>query len=377
MKGDDSKLSDEIIVGEYMPGDEEKIIGLLQEVYGDWPRVDLECTALERWTWKYPENQHGKYIVKVAKHSHRVVGVSQQYGVRVKVGGEMVDWGYTGDMAVHPDYRRRGISNRLIEHDVKLRLEKDTPSRYFVTRNPYLIKSYSERFHEFPFSVTVLIHVKDIDKQLQAIPVDNPSLMKMGYTVVKQLQDIKNVIRGSRVDPEVKVVKVERFGDQIDVFWDKVRDDYDFIIERKRGYLDWRYCDRRAGDFDVKLALDGSEVIGYCVNRVNRYRREYPIGFVVDLLTLKGREDAADALLSNAMKYFEDNEVNTVLAACTKRHPLWTRFQRQGFIDTRIDFKMYYKSPEKQYECLRDPKLRAHFMFGDIDSLPVEVSIKT
>ena len=237
-----------------MSGDEEKIIGLLQEVYGDWPRVDLECTALDHWTWKYPENQHGKCIVKVAKHGYRVVGVSQQYAVRVKVGGEMVDWGYTGDMAVHPDYRRRGISNRLIEHEVKLRLEKDTPSRYFVTRNPYLIKSYSEKFSEFPFSVTVLIHVKDIDKQLQAIPVDNPSLMKMGYTVVKQLQDIRNVIRGSRDDPDVKVVKVERFGDQIDVFWDKIRDDYDFIIERKMGYLDWRYCDQRAGDFNVKLA---------------------------------------------------------------------------------------------------------------------------
>jgi len=370
-------VSDEIIFDEYQPGDVKQIIGLLQEVYGDWPRVDLECTALDHWTWKYPENQHGKRVVSVAKHGDRVVGVSQQYAVRVKVGGEIDDWGYAGDLVVHPDYRRRGISNMLVEHDVKLRHEYDMPSSYFVTRNPYLVKSYSEKFPEFPFSVTVLIHVKDIDKQIQAIPVDNPSLMKIGYTVVKQLQDIRNVIRGNRDDPEVKVVKADRFGSQIDVFWDKVRDDYDFIIERKRSYLNWRYCDRRAGDFDVKLAMDGSEVIGFCVNRVNRYRREYPIGFVVDLQTMKNREDAADALLLDAMKYFEGNDVNTVLAACTKTHPLWTRFQRQGFVDTRIDFILYYNSPVKQYECLRDTKLRVNFMFGDIDSLPVEVSIKT
>ena len=43
-------MSDEVIVEEYQPGDEEQVIGLLREVYGDWPRVDLECTALDHWT---------------------------------------------------------------------------------------------------------------------------------------------------------------------------------------------------------------------------------------------------------------------------------------------------------------------------------------
>lgn len=361
----------------YTLGDEKQIISLLQGVYGDWPRFDLECTALDHWTWKYPENHYGKSIVTVAKHGDRIVGVGQQYTVRVKLGGEMVDWGYTGDMAVHPDYRRRGIQNRLREINVKLRMEKEIPTTYFVTRNPYLIESFSKRFPEFPFSVTVLIHVKDIDKQLKAIPVDHPNLMKIGYTVVKQLQYIRNLIRGSKIDPDIKIVKTDTFGDQAEIFWDKVIDDYDFIIERKRDYLNWRYCDLRAGDFDVKLALDGTEVIGFCVNRINRFRREYPIGFIVDLLTLKGREDAVDALLADSMQYFDDNNVNTVLAACTKNYPIWTRFQRQGFVDTRIDFKLYYNSPEKQYESLKDSKLRAHFMFGDIDSLPVEVSMNT
>ena len=98
----------------------------------------------------------------MAKHGDRVVGVSQQYAVRVKVGGEMDDWGYAGDLVVHPDYRRRGISNRLVEHDVRLRYMNNMPSSYFVTRNPYLVKSYSEKFPEFPFTVNILIHVKDM-----------------------------------------------------------------------------------------------------------------------------------------------------------------------------------------------------------------------
>jgi hypothetical protein len=220
------------------------------------------------------------------------------------------------------------------------------------------------------------MHVKDIDKQLQAIPVDHPNIIRVGYTVVKQLQDIRNLIRGDNVDSHLEVVNVHSFQEDTDVFWEQVKKDYGFIIERNRGYLNWRYCDIRGGDFDVKMAMDGSDVIGYCVNRVNRYREEYPVGFVVDLLTLKGREDAADALLADAKKYFEANDVNTVLAACTKNHPLWNSFQRQGFVDTRIDFTMYYNSPVKQFDCLRNPDLRAHFMFGDIDSLPVEVQMK-
>ena len=97
--------------------------------------------------------------------------------------------------------------------------------------------------------------------------------MKIGYTVVKQLQDLRNVIKGSRSDPDIKIVETGRFGDQGDVFWDKIINDYDFIIERRQGYLNWRYCDQRAGDFDVRLALDGSEVIGFCVNRINRFSR--------------------------------------------------------------------------------------------------------
>ena len=370
-------MSDEITVDEYKVGDEKQIIPLLQDVYGDWPRIDLECSALEHWKWKYLENNLGKILVVVAKHSERVVGTGQLYIVPVKVCGEIIHWGYAGDMAVHPDYRRMGISNRLLKLSMKLRLERDTPCTYFVTRNPHIIKSYTGKLPEFPVSVSVLVQVKDIDKQLNAIAVDHPNIMKIGYTVVKQLQDMRNIVRGSQAKTDVEVVKIDSFKQEIDAFWEKVKNDYDFIVERREGYLNWRYCDKRGGDFDVNLAKDGSEIIGYCVNRINRYREDYPVGFVVDLITLKGREDAADALLSNAQKYFDSNDVNTVLAACINKHPMWSKFLGQGFVDTRINFKLFYNSPEKKLECLEDSDLKAHFMFGDIDSLPVEVSMRT
>ncbi len=54
-------------------------------------------------------------------------------------------------------------------------------------------------------------------------------------------------------------------------------------------YLNWRYSDRRGGDYILKEAIEGERALGYVVLRVNGYQEKYPVGYIVDLLALPGR----------------------------------------------------------------------------------------
>jgi len=49
------------------------------------------------------------------------------------------------------------------------------------------------------------------------------------------------------------VSEISRFDDRINLFWNQIKDNYIFITEKTRDYLNWRYCDKRGGNYIVKI----------------------------------------------------------------------------------------------------------------------------
>ena len=366
-------MSKNIIIRNYSEGDEEEIIPLLNTAFHGWPRIDLECTPLDHWKWKYLDAPVQSLFVEVATSKDRVVGVNQEYAVKVKVGEDVMLGTYAGDMAVDADFRGRGISKDLIEYSGRFREKHGVYFVYFVTRNPYLIKSYSSRYTEFPFEVTALTRIVDIDEHLNKIPMKNQLLIKAGYLAVKALNQIRE--KDNYSEPiGGQISEIDMFGEEFDVFWSEIQHDYRFILERSNSYLNWRYCDVRAGDFRVTIYEEDGVIQGYCVTRINRFRENYPIGYIVDLLTLKYKADVAEVLVSEALRYFDDNKINMVLVACIRKHRYSQLFRRFGFVDPGINFKLFYQSSRIEVSIDKDYN-KAHFMFGDIDSLPTEFEL--
>ena len=68
-------------IRDYEPGDEGRIVELLELVFGVWPRFDLKCSPLEHWRWKYVDNPMGSMIVPIAVDGDLIVGLNPIFAV--------------------------------------------------------------------------------------------------------------------------------------------------------------------------------------------------------------------------------------------------------------------------------------------------------
>ncbi len=114
--------------------------------------------------------------------------------------------------------------------------------------------------------------------------------------------------------------------------------------------------------------------MGYSVLRINRYRRNYPVGFIVDLLTLPDRMDAANALAADAVQFFDYSDINIVNYQVVKGHPYEGVLKRHGFVDSRIKAHVFILP--LQDDTLLDkvkqtPASKVLISWGDHDVLPV------
>ena len=213
-----------------------------------------------------------------------------------------------------------------------------------------------------------LKHVEeDISVLLDEKRVFNPTEDFINKTNVKQWMDRHNI---SNLD------EIYKKGEKWEEFWDEISKHYDFIVEKRRDYLNWRYCDPRCGDFIVKIAEYKKEIVGYSVLRINRYLREYPIGYIVDLLTLPNRLDVSEALAADAISYFDSNGVNIINYQVVKNHPHEQILKKQGFLNSRIKIHLFYNplgNVDEISKLRNSPQNRIYVSWGDHDVLPVRM----
>ena len=363
----------------YRKGDEKDIVMLLGSVFNGWPKFDLQCSPLEHWKWKYTQNPLKLNSINLGVSQGRIIGVDHSLLLRVKLGDNTILCHYAADTAVHPDFRKRGVSNKLIALNNKMRMKENVQLIYFVSGDPIMIKAWSRTYPRFPKDILNFVRIRDINLQLRKMPINNVWLMKLGFRTAKLLNDLMNMIRISvSGDKDVQISEIFSFDSRIDEFWDRVSSHYEFIVERKRDYLNWRYCDPRSGGFVVKQAEGDGHILGYSVLRINRYKTDYPVGYIVDLLTLPERRDVTDALMADAVQYFDEQDVNIIVSITTKNHPNERSLRKYGFLNSRIKPHIFCWMNKYQGENIKFVPItvdKVHFSYGDIDSLPASLPV--
>jgi len=339
----------------YRLGDEEGIVELLQLVFKGWPHIDLSCSPLDHWRWKFEDNPIQKRFITVAEIENKIIGCLHIIPLRIKIGDDVYLCSTSVDFAVHPDFRERGVSRKVANLSSEKRRDGGVNLDYHITGNPILIKGLLKDRPHFPYNVVNLVRInvvnlvriRDINKQLEIMPVENAWLKKYGYYLIKIFNDFKNALKGKPMKHDLSIHKIDRFSENINEFGKAVSGHYKIIVERSRDYLNWRYCDHRAGDFTIKQAEEGGRILGYSVLRINRYRRDYPVGFIVDLLTLPDRLDAADALAADAVHFFDDSDINIVNYQVVRGHPYEEVLKRHGFVKCSYPGETTTSSPLK------------------------------
>ena len=376
-------LTDEFLLRLYNPGDEEEIVQLLEIGFNGWPHFDLGCSPVDHWRWKYLDNPSRTNFIVLALIDGRIVGANQILPMRIKIVDTVFPCVLSADTVVHPDYRGMGIYTKMADENISRMDDSGIQLDYFPTSNPILIKSYSNRYRTLPFNPTNLVRIKDINRQLEAMPIKKAWLMKLGFRGLKLLNDIRNAFwRKKSADFSFHIHEVGCFDESIERFWGEVSRHYKFIVERRREYLNWRYCDPRAGGFVVKEIEDADgSILGYSVLKINKYLKKYHVGYVVDLLTLPDRLDVAEALVADAIRHFDEQNVNIVNCLVVENHPHEKILKRYGFINSRFKVQIFMRPSSEMVNILRrlegSHSEKIYFSYGDIDSLPVRMPTHT
>jgi len=368
-------LAPQVVIRPFQIGDEEGVVSLLNSVWGSWPHLDLECEPLDHWRWKHLESPLGRSITALAESENEMIGCFHALPLRIKIGDQIYSSTTGVDFVVHPDFRGMKISNKLRDLLKIMRKKAGAKFHFGVTGNPILIqRNIREGNHLLPHEIRKYVRILDINHHLENNPTDKEWMKKYGYHILKIYNKITNFGGMSKqVDDSIEITNCAVFPDEIDHFCEEVEKDFDFIVHRDKRYLDWRYSDHKGGKYIIKLAQADDELLGFCVLRVNRYRSEYPEGFLVDLISKPGSYDIVNSLVSDALSYFDVEGVNIVYCQGNRGHPLEEIYQNFGFLDSRSAFRVDYANWDDLTviknvldDCSAD---RMHFVLGDYDTI--------
>ena len=313
----------------YEPGDDENIVELLKKTFPKWAEFK---DPIGLWRWKYIDTPL-KSIISVAVVDDKIVGCNPSLIFKAKLGSEITTLGYFDDLAVDADYRGMGIYNKM--HALKKEIFVSSAKYIFSTTvNPIVLESWVKRKRSLlPFTVTRMVKTEDIDHLLEARQTENKPLVKLGYIGLSYLNRITNQFKlPLKQADQFQITQIPEFDERIDSFWNQIKDDYNFILEKKREYLNWRYTDNDRGSHVILQAVHGDEVLGYAVAG---YKPGSGEGQVVDLLALRDRLDVVDTLMGRACKCLDGLGASTVYYQLVEGHPYQGVSRRHGFLNSR------------------------------------------
>ena len=334
-----------------------------------WPDIPLQVKPVDHLVWKMsgpaarPDDCE---IVEVDGRSVGYVGGSTR-NVWVR-GRELPGW-HGGDMCIHPDFQGRGFM-RLWD-------------AWFDAQQTERIKSVE--IDEGSTHPRLLgMQKRDDDRRFLANRVDNlvrdlrpprgRRSQRFGPRALFKSARRQYRLAANRLGSRpyssrvtgVTLATVDEFDARANDLWERARDAFDYAVIRDAAYLNWRYCDPRAGVYRVRTAMRGDDLVGFMVSALHHADLQ-----LVDLLTLPGDEDALRALIEDAVEEGVRTDARTITVRMPRQHPYRAVFQRYRFIRANWISNMGF--PERDDTLLdfleTDRRARVHTAFGDSDHI--------
>jgi GNAT superfamily N-acetyltransferase len=368
----------------YKPGDEEQLVTLFNLVFNDWPRFDINCEKTEHWNWKFLDTPVNiKQIVVAETYAGRIIGASQAIFKRTKIGNNIYIVRKGAGIAVHPEYRRMGVYSNIIKFRDDRCLDTGAVVSYALTDNPIIVqrkegKKGVDPEEKFP-PLKQFIKIINMDKFLKYLEEQDKIngfksfQIQIGYRILSVINNIRNIIIPKyKSIKNLEIIKVKKFDHKINQLWDDVKDDYYLITEKSEDYLNWRYCDSRGGNNRVWVAKESEGIEGYVAVKVNKLDPEFPIGYIMEISSKRGREHILGTLIEKAINYLTDEEAIAIYYTINSGHTYTSTIKRHGFIDSRRQKRVFYKVYKdfEDLELLKNADSRyVNYQFGEFDSI--------
>jgi len=245
----------------YAEEDREDIRDLLASEY-----PDSDVGLPEFFHWQCDQNPAGRSIIRVAYECQhdQIVGEIWGLPMRLQVGQEVRHTTIIINGLVREDFRRKGITTRigrenfadaLAQRGIEFTISIPSPPSYRVA---------TKYFYGVDLGCIPLL-IKPLDwAALLTYKTGRPRLSRLAASVLKRV-----------VPPGPRTVRaggitlrdLECFDESFDELWERTRHKRPVAVVRDCAWLNWRYKEIPTRYYDVMVAQEGSEMIGYVVTR--------------------------------------------------------------------------------------------------------------
>jgi hypothetical protein len=323
--------------------------------------------SAEYYNWKCFRNPFRQGEIWLAENGRAVVGMKSMVPKRIKVLDKVVTGAETGDTFTHPDYRRQGIFTSLFkaaaEGGLDLKLD-------FIYGTPNLnsLPGYEKKLNYARVPIELHTRVKIIEsKKLLASRLRLSFLASIIAPVIDTFARIMfdSGIRGIK-KTDCRITSISTFPSGIDSLWNLTSGDFDVMIERKTGYLEWRYVNN-PDTYTIMIAVNSSgEISGYIVTKAAQING-IATGFICDFLAVQDDPGVFKKLVAEAVKDFRRKQVSLISGWVVKGNFYDKVLSRLGFLpSTGINLVCFKNDLGNR---VLGGKYRWHFTMGDSDNI--------
>ncbi len=345
----------------YRDRDEEQLVPLLQDGFGGWPQFDIDCTPLDHWNWKFVDNPNRGISIVMGSVDEKIVCCLHDSPRKLKFGEKIFLVSQSVDTFVHPDFRRLGLYTQMFSLSQERRIIEKKSLICSISGNPILVKSSDRKGRPvIPYPLLKMIRINDVDLHFEQINMGDSWLKKHGVKLLKSMSELKKKLARENVELDVNISNITKFDNRINTFWNSIKGDYVFITEKSQEFLNWRYCDKRGGNYHIEIVEDDDRILGYSILRINKINKDYPVGYIVELMSLPGRSDVSNELMKSANQFFDDEGVNVIRAYVLESHPFEKVLENNGYLNSRDDLvvRMLPLEPEVDIDIVLEARAK-------------------
>ena len=355
------------------PDEVDAVFDLIQAAFGDrWPNIPIGVAPREHLAWKMSSPKLLPEEVSVIEFDGRLTGYWGVIGRDVWLRGERARGRFGVDRLVLPEFQGRRWSTL---HREWLHSQRPTvleATNIGMHSNHPILRASSGRV-----AAGRLTFANPIDLLLR--PLDRVAIVRgalarrswRSFASVAAIfaKDGANRLRhrgGVDRDATIELRDVARFDERADQLWEQVASTLDFAVIRDREYLNWRWCDPRAGVYRIRAAERQGELRGFMVTTAGGGEIR-----VADWLVHADDPAALVALLDDAIAFGRRAGSTLMSMQMPRRHRYREAFHLAGF--HRAGTLGRYGQTPGQSRLVAflgtDAEARVHVSFGDEDTV--------
>ncbi len=310
----------------YTEPDCEDIQRLLASEY-----PDSDVGLPEFFEWQCDQNPAGRPIIRLAYEccQNEIVGEMWGLPMRIQVGDQVQRATLIINGLVRRDFRCQGVITRLgresftdalVQQGIEFTISVPSPPTYRVDTQ-YL---YGLELGRIP------LLIKPLDwAALLTYKTGQPKLSGLAAAVLKHV--VPSNSRHFQAHG-ITLCGQDCFDEAFDALWERTRHKRPVAVVRDHAWLNWRYVQIPTRHYDVRIAREGAEMLGYIVTR-QTILEGVNCGMIVDLWvepTQRGRH-AACLLIQEATETFLSQGMQISGALMLPATHEFTALRRAGY----------------------------------------------